>query len=79
MRTERIQAELGLVHARHGAVETDATLSWMMLPAWPLPSGWNRSATPLIVPLPAAYPSTPPDNFYRVWLRWRDRSVNPPG
>lgn len=42
---------------------SDTKLRWH-IPAWPLPSGWNRDVTPLWIPCPAAYPQVPPDNFY---------------
>ena len=30
----------------------------------PLPQGWSAEETPLLVLIPAGYPTTPPDNFY---------------
>lgn len=64
MRTERLHAELELVRAHHGEFKTDDPLTWMLLPGWPLPAGWNLAATALAIILPPAYPTTPPDNFY---------------
>jgi hypothetical protein len=40
------------------------SLEWVKFPEFSLPSGWNRSATSLLVLVPLGYPVTPPDNFY---------------
>lgn len=64
MRTERLRAELELVRDLHGDFKADDRLTWMLLPSWPLPAGWNVAATALAIILPPAYPTTPPDNFY---------------
>ncbi|MBI3995341.1 MAG: hypothetical protein HY349_05130 [Nitrospirae bacterium] len=39
-------------------------LEWVLFKEFPLPSGWNREKTMLLILIPPGYPLTPPDNFY---------------
>lgn len=61
---ERRQEEFELLRARFGDVEWGPDLSWVLLKSFPLPVGWNRDATQLLIIVPPGYPTTPPDNFY---------------
>jgi Prokaryotic E2 family E len=61
---ERRRDELKLVQIRYGDVEAGPSLDWVIVQCWPLPSGWNKSATAILVQIPSGYAITPPDNFY---------------
>lgn len=61
---DRRQKELGLVEASFGELERAPDLSWFVIPRLPLPSGWSKSESALLIQLPPGYPETPPDNFY---------------
>jgi hypothetical protein len=61
---ERIRKELELVERRHGPLEVDEDLRWLVVKEFPLPRGWNREATWVVILAPPGYPTTPPDNFY---------------
>jgi len=37
---------------------------WVHIPSFPLPAGWSRSTTNLMVIVPGSYPHLPPDSFY---------------
>lgn len=55
-----------LLLARHFRVvdydEEDG--SWVHIRRFPLPAGWDRPATELLLALPHGYPHLPPDGFY---------------
>lgn len=61
---ERILAELELVKRRFPDVESGDDGSWLLIPDWPLPQGWSCEMTPVLVTIPAGYPTTAPDNFH---------------
>lgn len=61
---ERIARELALVRERYGAVDTGPDGEWLILPEWDFPAGWNKESGRLLVVIPAAYPTIPPDNFF---------------
>lgn len=61
---DRLMVEIGLIRDRYGEVETGSGLEWVIIKEWPLPHGWNRQSTELLVLIPPGYPVTPPDNFY---------------
>src|SRR5581483_5487930 len=68
MQERRVAEEAALLrrrfpHARAG-VDPGAGTGWVYLPAFPLPRGWNRRATELLVIVPAGYPHVPPDSFF---------------
>jgi hypothetical protein len=56
--------EIELLRKRYGQVEHGPNLDWVLFREFPLPSGWNRGKTPLLVLISPGYPATPPDNFY---------------
>ena len=61
---ERIEQELALLRQRYPDLEYHAEGQWVRLPAYPLPSGWNRPSTPVTFQIPVGYPGTPPYGFY---------------
>jgi hypothetical protein len=61
---ERRQREFELIKQRYGEVEVAPDLTWIVIRRFPLPEGWSKTQTDLLVLLPAGYPTTPPDNFY---------------
>lgn len=63
MLDRRLQ-EIELLRKKYGPLEHGANLEWILFKEFPLPPGWNRTTTPLLVLIPPGYPMTPPDNFY---------------
>ena len=64
-RLRRIHLEVLALAAQFGTVDfDDVTGTWVLLPNFPLPPGWNRASTRLMIYLPPAYPETPPQHFY---------------
>jgi Prokaryotic E2 family E len=61
---ERRQKEIELLRRKYGPLEHGENFDWVLFKEFPLPSGWNREKTPLLILIPAGYPMTPPDNFY---------------
>ncbi len=53
-----------LLKRRYGPLEHTENLDWVLFKEFPLPPGWNRQSTELLVLIPQGYPATPPDNFY---------------
>ena len=64
MTLERRRREIELLRRQHSQVEHGPGLDWIVFRAFPLPAGWNRESTDLLVLIPPGYPETPPDNFY---------------
>lgn len=56
--------ELKLVEEVRGPLDIAPDLSSFTIIRWPLPPGWNKSETALLVLIPPGYPVTPPDNFF---------------
>jgi hypothetical protein len=50
----------GLAHE----VTTEAGFICIVFPAWPLPGGYNRSASDLLLRLQPGYPDVPPDMWW---------------
>lgn len=61
---ERIEAELAIIRRRHPEAEYRAEGHWVKVPGYPLPRGWNRSATDTVFQIPAGFPGTPPYGIY---------------
>lgn len=61
---ERIQQELALLRSRYPTLEYKDEGRWVRIPSYPLPAGWNRSATDVAFQIPVGYPGTPPYGFY---------------
>ena len=64
MTIERLRRELELLRKRYPRIEHGADLDWFRIGDFPLPQGWNRKSTDILVIVPPAYPATPPDNFF---------------
>jgi hypothetical protein len=61
---ERREKELQLVEAQFGELERAPDLSWFVIRRCPLPAGWSKTETSLLILLDPGYPETPPDNFH---------------
>lgn len=61
---EHRKKEFKLIEAKYGDIEVGPQLEWLVIDQWPLPAGWNKQKTALLVFIPPGYPVTPPDNFY---------------
>jgi hypothetical protein len=61
---DRLGTELALVRQRYGVLEIGPGDAWFVVAHFPVPPGWNKTETPLLVLIPGGYPVTPPDNFY---------------
>ena len=70
MTLERRLREADLLRGQYSRVEHGPDLDWVLFRDFPLPPGWNRESTDLLVLIPPGYPETAPDNFYvRTGLR----------
>jgi len=56
--------ELAAVERHFGEVEIGPEGDWFIVKRVPLPEGWNKSMTQVLVLVPGGYPTTPPDNFW---------------
>jgi hypothetical protein len=61
---ERHRQEIELVESKLGDLEVSPNWDWFVVANWPLPAGWNKTTTSLLILVPPGYPVTPPDNFY---------------
>ena len=62
---QRILFEISILSARFQDVNyDDEDFSWVHIPCFDLPLGWNQYHTGLLIELPTAYPDIPPDGFY---------------
>ena len=61
---ERIAQELALLRKQYPAAEYVEDGRWIRLPSYPLPEGWNRTATDVAFQIRVDYPGTPPYGFY---------------
>jgi hypothetical protein len=60
-----VYREACLLARQFGTVEyDDEDGRWVEIPHFPLPAGWDRPATGLLLVLPNGYPHVPPDGFY---------------
>ena len=57
---DRIDQELILLRQRYPGLEYRQDGHWIRIPGYPLPEGWNRSATDVAFQIPIGYPGTPP-------------------
>lgn len=62
--TERLNAEMELIQKEYGEIELAPNLDWFIVKKFPLPPGWNKDHTAVLILIPSGYPVTPPDNFY---------------
>lgn len=61
---ERLAAEIELLRSSGWEVEVSPEFDWIIVKDVPLPEGWNRTETDVLIKIRAGYPTTPPDNFY---------------
>ena len=61
--TPRVTKEIELLERAYPGLKHDGS-SWVFIPAYPLPAGWNRAATDVAFQIPAGYPATPPYGVY---------------
>lgn len=75
---ERILQEVALLKERHPNLQHGENYDWVMILDYPLPEGYNRQATRILLLIPTTYPHTPPDNFYVDSGLKFSPPVNPP-
>ncbi len=64
-RTQRVYQEALLLAQQFGVVDyDDEDGRWVYILHFPLPAGWDRQTTGLLLVLPGDYPHVPPDGFY---------------
>jgi len=61
--SERMKKEIELLTKKFGNVQCDENLEWILIDNYPLPQGWNRNETDVLLLVPAGYPSTKPYGF----------------
>jgi hypothetical protein len=59
----RVAKELDLLQCAYPRLKHDGG-SWVLIPEYPLPAGWNRDHTDIAFQIPAGYPATPPYGIY---------------
>ncbi len=78
MEIERLQREVEIIKKSYPKATLDGELRYVVIQDFPLPPGWNREKTELVIEIPGGYPVTAPDNFYvEEGLRLQDTG-NPP-
>ena len=60
----RIEQELGLLRCRWAELRYEAGGRWVLLPAYSLPAGWNRTSTDIVFQIQANHPGAAPYGFY---------------
>lgn len=60
---DRIRQELEHLRTRY-KVELVEEGRWARVASYPLPAGWNRTATDVAFQIPVGYPGTPPYGIY---------------
>ncbi len=61
---ERIEQELALLRSRFPDLEYKEEGRWVRIPSYPVPEGWNRSATGVAFQIPPGHPGSPPYGIY---------------
>jgi Prokaryotic E2 family E len=68
LRKSRLRAELQLIAARYGEVESDQQDgAWVYVPEFPLPPGWSQDVVDVLIDIPygnPGYPRVPPEWFW---------------
>jgi hypothetical protein len=59
----RVAKELDLLQTAYPASRCEGD-SWVFIPNYPLPPGWNRSDIDVALQIPAGYPATPPYGIF---------------
>lgn len=61
----RVYQEALLLARQFGMVDYDEEDGhWVRIPDFPLPEGWDRPVTELLLVLPSGYPHVPPNGFF---------------
>jgi len=64
-RVERVYQEADLLARQYGVADyDDEDGRWVHVLYFPLPAGWDRRTTGLLLELPDGYPHVPPEGFY---------------
>ncbi len=61
---ERIIKELELLKTKYPNLQYKEDGRWILIPAYPLPEGWNRSVTDVAFQILVGYPGTEPYAFH---------------
>lgn len=61
---DRRATEIELLKRKYGELEHGEDHDWVIFKRFPLPPGWCKEFTELLVVIPPGYPTTPPDNFF---------------
>ena len=61
---DRIDQELVLLRQRYPGLDYRQDGQWVCIPAYPMPTGWDRSSTDVAFQIPIGYPGTP---AYGIW------------
>jgi hypothetical protein len=68
LRKSRLRAELQLIAARYGTVDSDKRDgAWVRVKHFPLPPGWSRDEVEILIDIPygnPGYPRVPPQWFW---------------
>jgi hypothetical protein len=59
----RVVKELDLLQKAYPALKHGGG-SWVFIPDYLLPPGWNRTSTDVVFQIPAGYPATPPYGIF---------------
>ena len=78
VRSRRISLEVLFLAMAFGEMNFDENcFTWVHVPRFPLPRGWNRKVSGLLIDLPSAYPQVGPDGFH-LDVGLRDRRGKTP-
>ena len=74
LRAARVDQEVALLLRWFDRVDYDHVgRSWVVVHDYPLPAGFNKPSTPVLMLIPADYPQVPPDGLFV------DKGLNIPG
>ena len=61
---QRVMEELALIRREFPGAEYHETERWFFVPAYPLPTGWNREVADVAFQANELHPAAPPYGFY---------------
>ena len=64
MKTDRLDAELGLLRAAYERVEHWEDGDWILIAPYSVPPGWTLTEVECVFKVPVGYPGAPPYGFY---------------